>query len=124
MSASTQVMAMRQDLHLVCLSPLVPAKSAVYLRSGNPLGPDLCEHDMVHKAVSQFTMPNKIGKRRLVSSMVFGGHMPPKDLDNLYNSILGKTPEFHRQNKPPFYRETKFTGEAESFRKEMDYATV
>ena len=59
-----------------------------------------------------------------VSSIVFGGHMPPKDLDNLYNSILGKTPEFHRQNKPPFYRETKSTGEAESFRKEKDYATV
>ena len=58
--SAAQVTAMRRDSYLALLNPLVPAKTALYLRSGNLLGPGLFEQDTVTKAVSQFNKLNKV----------------------------------------------------------------
>lgn len=69
--SAAQVTTMRRDSYLALINPLVPAKTAVYLRSGNLLGPDLFERDAVTQAVSQFNKLSKAKQRDLmVSSMV------------------------------------------------------
>ena len=69
--SAAQVTVMRRDSYLSHLSPLVPPKSAVFLRSGNFLGPDLFEQSMVTKAVGQFErLKSNKQKESMASSMV------------------------------------------------------